>query len=268
VRDERTDDKGVDVALEAKVEIRVPTKAGGEEVMHSFTNCRAQGQLKSIDDPEPNQDGSVSYSIDTSNLNYLLNGQSPIYFLWLAPTDELGYAWAKDEWRRLDAEKPDWMSQETFTIRFRNVLDATAVDSIHQRIIREARFSRRLSEAVARSATAEQVVVGINPQSLETSDPARIRDLLMSGGMTIVAAGFGRQVLDLAALLNLADRASPRIQMVFAYAHYTMGRYDQARGLAAEASLKIGALPPQDRNFLATIRNASDYQTGRISLEE
>jgi hypothetical protein len=268
VRDERIDDKGVDVVLEAKLEVRMPTKAGGEELMHSFTNCRAQAQLKSIDDPEPNQDGSVSCSIDTSNLNYLLNGQCPIYFLWLASADEIRYAWAKDEWRRLDAEKPDWMSQGAFTIRFQNVLDGAAVDSIHERIIREAQFSRRISETVARSATSEQVVVGINPQSLETSDPVRIRDLLMSSGMTFVAAGFGRQVLDLAALLNPADRSSPRVQMVCAYAHYTMGRYDQARGLAAEASLKTGALPALDRNFLATIRNASEHQTGRISLEE
>jgi hypothetical protein len=73
VRDERADDKGVDVVLEAKVKVRVPMKASREEVMHSFTNCCAQGQLKSIDDPQPNQDGSVSYSIDASNLNYLLN---------------------------------------------------------------------------------------------------------------------------------------------------------------------------------------------------
>jgi hypothetical protein len=268
VRDERTDDKGVDVALEVKVEVRMPTKAGGEEVMHAFTNCRAQGQLKSIDAPEPNGDGSVSYSIDTSNLNYLLNGQSPLYFLWLAPTNEIRYAWAQDEWRRLDAEKPDWMKQGTFTIRFRNVLDAAAADAIHERILREARFSRRLTETVARSATSEQVVVAVDRRSLETSDPLSIRDLLTSGGMAIVAAGFGRQVLDQAALLNPPDRRSPRILMVCAYAHHTMGRYDQARGLAAEASLKADALSPSDRNFLATIRNVSDYQTGRIPLEE
>src|SRR5262249_30886489 len=106
VRDEPID-KGVDITLEAKVELRVPTK-GGVEIMHRFANCRAQVQLKSIDDPKPNQDGSVSYSIDTSNLNYLLYGQSPIYFLWLASTNEIRYAWAKDEWQRLDAENPDW----------------------------------------------------------------------------------------------------------------------------------------------------------------
>src|SRR6516165_3878620 len=72
VRDERIDDKGVDVTLEAKIQVRTPKKDGGEELMHGFTNCRAQGQLKSIDNPEPNHDGSVSYSIDSTNLNYLL----------------------------------------------------------------------------------------------------------------------------------------------------------------------------------------------------
>jgi hypothetical protein len=268
VRDERNDDKGVDVALEVKLEVRVPREAGGEEVMHQFTNCRAQGQIKSIDNPKPNADGSVSYLIDTSNLNYLLNGQSPIYFLWLAPTDEIRYAWAMDEWRRLDVDNPGWMEQGKFTIRFTHVLDAAAVDTIRQRVIREARFSRRLSETLARSATSEQVVVGIDQKSLQTTDPSRIRDLLSSGGMTIVAGGLGRQALDLAALLNPADRSLPHIQMVCAYAHYTLGRYDQARGLAAEASLKTGALPPRDRVFLVTIRNVCDYQTGRITHEE
>ena len=156
VRDERTDDKGVDVALEVKVEVRVPTKSGGEEVMHAFTNCRAQGQLKSIDAPEPNVDGSVSYSIDTSNLNYLLNGQSPLYFLWLAPTNEIRYAWAKDEWRRLDVEKPEWMKQGTFTIRFRTVLDAAAIDTIYERIVKEARFARTINEILAQGVAVRR----------------------------------------------------------------------------------------------------------------
>lgn len=67
-RDERVDDKGVDGALEVKAN-------------SSFTNCRAQVQLKSTDaDPNDfNQDGSFSESIATANLNYLLNGQSPLY---------------------------------------------------------------------------------------------------------------------------------------------------------------------------------------------
>jgi hypothetical protein len=76
IRDERVDDKGVDVALEAKLTIR--KKDSDRE---QFTNCRAQAQLKSTDSTKQNLDGSVSYQIDVSNLNYLLNGPCPIYFL-------------------------------------------------------------------------------------------------------------------------------------------------------------------------------------------
>jgi hypothetical protein len=57
------DDKGIDSTLEAKLRGR-------------FTNCRANVQLKSTDKPKRNTDGSVSYSIKISNLNYLLNGIS------------------------------------------------------------------------------------------------------------------------------------------------------------------------------------------------
>src|SRR5580692_4785416 len=112
-RDERINDKGVDGALEVK--------ANG-----SFTNCRAQVQLKSTDaDPASpkafNKDGSYSETIDTSNLNYLLNGSSPLYVLWISKLDELRFAWAHDEWSQLDTSKPDWKEQGTFTIRFSKV---------------------------------------------------------------------------------------------------------------------------------------------------
>jgi hypothetical protein len=53
--------------LEVKVEVRVPTKAGGEKVVHAFTNCREQDQLKSIDALEPNVDGSVSVHAEGEN---------------------------------------------------------------------------------------------------------------------------------------------------------------------------------------------------------
>lgn len=268
VRDERTDDKGVDVALEAKVEVRVPTKDGGEEVMHGFTNCRAQGQLKSIDNPEPNQDGSVSYSIDTRNLNYLLNGQSPIYFLWLAPTDEIRYAWAKDEWHRLDAEKPDWKSQGTFTIRFRNVLDAAAVDSIHERIVKEARFARTISEILARASLSEGVVVRIDPQTLESTDPLKLYQWITSSGTTIVSSGYGAKILEWFGVLNPEHRNAPHVNLVAAYAQVSLGRNYEAAGSLSVAKLGIDTLSPGDRDFLGYLEDVCAYQTGRINQAE
>src|SRR4051794_19008723 len=59
-RDERVDDKGVDGALEVKVEFNTTNARGEPEVRPVFTNCRAQVQLKSTDKPKNLQNGTVS----------------------------------------------------------------------------------------------------------------------------------------------------------------------------------------------------------------
>lgn len=268
VRDERTDDKGVDVALEAKIEARVPKKGGGEEVMSGFTNCRAQGQLKSIDNPVPNGDGSVSYSIDTSNLNYLLNGQSPLYFLWLAPTDQVRYAWARDEWRRLDQDQPGWMDQGTFTIRFSEVLDAAAVDAIHERVIREARFARDISETLARASLSESVVVSVNPKTLETTDPLKLYVWISASGMTLVSSGYGKQVLERFHLLNPEHRREARVNLVAAYANVSISNNHEAVAKLAVAMIGAANLSSEDRDFLAYLDDVCQYRTGRIDQTE
>ena len=40
----------------------------------------------------------------------------------VAPRDELRFAWARDERRRLDEANPEWAQQETITIRFDEIV--------------------------------------------------------------------------------------------------------------------------------------------------
>jgi hypothetical protein len=267
-RDERVDDKGVDGALEAKVEVRVPKKGGGEEVMKGFTNCRAQAQLKSTDKTKQNHDGSISYAIETSNLNYLLNGPSPIYFLWVAATDEVRYAWARDEWRRLDGETPEWKKQGEFTVRFRDVLDAKGVDSIHERVVKEARFARRINEILARSSLSEKVVVSIDPTSLKNTDPLQLHQWLTSSGMTLISSGYGSQVLEWIGALNPDHRRETRIHLVSAFALVSLGRNHEAVGSLSLAVLGTADLSPEDQEFMGYLGDVCAYQTGRIDQAE
>jgi hypothetical protein len=81
-------------------------------------------------------------------------------------TDELRYAWARDEWKRLDMAKPNWKTDDSFTIRFSNVLTHAALDEIYWRILEMARMERRIHDALARSALAESVVISIGPATL------------------------------------------------------------------------------------------------------
>src|SRR5258708_13952514 len=145
-RDERVDDKGVDGTLELKSN-------------NSFLNIRSEVQLKGTDDSVLNNDGSYSHPIKTANLNYLLNGPSPLYVVWIAPRNELRFVWARDEARRLHRDKPDWMNQGSVTLRFTDVLSAASVPGIYDRILREGRMHREQHDILVRATVTEPVIV-------------------------------------------------------------------------------------------------------------
>ncbi len=256
-RDERVDDKGVDGALEVKADGR-------------FTNCRAQVQLKSTESSKAeNSDGSFSVSIATSNLNYLLNGSSPLYVLWLSQSNELRFEWARDAWETLYAANPHWEANETFTIRFLKKLSNENLILIRERILNEARMQRRIHESLLRSAPSETVVVNITSEGLQTSDPELAFATLMSSGMTIVSSGYGRRVYEFYQLINPNRVNHPRVRLVVAYAASSMGRYQEAKSHLAIASLASDEekLSIEDALFLEHIAVVADYNLGRVSLE-
>jgi hypothetical protein len=254
-RRESEDDKGIDGTLEAKLR-------------GQFTNCRANVQIKSTETPKRNLDGSISYSIETSNLNYLLNGVSPLYFLWIELNQEMRYVWAREEWRRLDTENPAWRKQSTFTVRFREVLDASAIEAIHNRVITEARFGRDIHEKLAKGALEERVVVSIDPTTLTSDDPAQLLEWITSSGMTIVSSGYGSLVSRWLDVLGSAQRRNARVQLVAACAQISLGRYQSAFGHLAEAATTRASLSASDQMFLDHLQDVCRYHAGVMDQAE
>jgi hypothetical protein len=255
-RDERTTDAGVDGSLELLA-------------ASSYTNLRSQVQLKSTDSEDTNSDGSISIQVRATNLNYLLNGSnSPLYVLFVAPRGELRYAWAHDERRRLDEASPAWEQQESVTIRFREMMTPEAIEGIYQRIRQEAQLKREINDILGKATAAEQIVVSINPETLDVTDPDRAKRILLTSGTAIVSAGYTHQVTNLIRLLNPRDAQLPRILLVQAHAEHTLGRYQAAHALLADVTLRRDELSEDDQQFLEVLRDGCDYQTGRLSMSE
>lgn len=254
-RDERVDDYGVDGSLEVKVK-------GG------MTNLRSQVQLKATDSITKNADGSVSRTIDTYNLNYLLNGPSPLYILYVQPQNEFWCAWAREEHQRLEAENPDWKKQGTIAIHFNRKLTAADWVSIRDRIISEGKLHRSVHDALARSTVRESLSFVVNPQTLQSIDSGAAKDALIRSGTAIVASGFPQEVLRLLDLVVASERSSPRLLLVAAYANVTLGRYFIARGCIAEATTKTTELSREDQHFLSMLRDACDHSLGIIKTDE
>lgn len=258
-RDERAEDAGVDASVE------LLASSGG---VSGSTNLRAQVQLKGTDSAEVNADGSISLQIKVSNLNYLLNGPSPLFVVYVAPRDELRFAWAYDERRRLDASNPEWMRQGSVTIRFVDRLTTEALEGIYERIMREGRMHRRVHDTLANASLSEQVVIGIDPETLATTGPEEAARLLLRSGLTLVSAGLAVAVLDHARLLDRTTARAPRLQLVQAYAEFNRARYQAALAHLQEAALGQEELTPSDRHFLLYLCHACEFYAGRIDLEE
>lgn len=254
VRSEPGRDQGVDRYIEVLIE-------------SSDTNFRAQLQAKAKETANENQDGSVSHSIETSNLNYLLNGPCPVYFLWISDRRELRVVWARDEQRRIEDEGTDWRSQASVTLRFsRLVLDC--IDEIYGRILAEGRLRRLIQEAMLRHALAEAVSVQVDPATLEITDATTAFNRLLDSGIPMVAAGHSQPVLNLLGVLNSEQRSSPRVHLLAGYAHFVRDRFHLARGELAESALRRDELPETDGHFLDRLLNACDVQLGHIDESE
>jgi hypothetical protein len=228
---------------------------------------RAHVQVKGCTKAKPNSDGSISFSADVSNLRYLLNGPSPLYVLYVAQTGELRYVWVRDEVRRINTKKPEWMHQQTAALRFMAKLDEHGLEDIHERVRRDARITTQFHELLGRTDIRERTI-HVDLTNATIIDTDAIREALVQGGLTLVSSGDPAKVLEAIDKLNYADKHLPRVLLVQAYARCSQGRYQTASGILMDLAPNAGALAETDRQFAALLRDICDHQLGRISTSE
>ena len=254
LRQEPPPDGGIDWWVELRIDGR-------------FTGMRAHVQVKGCTKAKPNADGSISFSANVSNLGYLLNGPSPLYVLYVAQTGELRYVWVRDEARRINATKPNWMRQQTVTLRFVAKLDEHGLEDIHERVGRDARITTQFHELLGRTDIRERTI-HVDLKNATIIDPDAIREVLIQGGLTLVSSGDPAKVLEAIDKLSYADKHLPRVLLVQAYAKCSQGRYQTGSGILMDLVPKAGELPESDRQFAALLRDICDHQLGRISTPE
>lgn len=254
LRPEPQPDAGVDWCVELRIDGR-------------FTGMRAHVQVKARAQKKANSDGSVSYSADVSNINYLLNGLSPLYVLYLADERELRYAWVRDEVKCIEKVTPDWKHQKTVTLRFSALLDEAGLQEIHKRIQQEARLDREIHDLLSRADGTEKIL-HVDLKESKVTDPDKIRNLLLEGGLSLVSSGDATGVLEAIDKLSHADKKLPRMLLLRAFAECSLGHYQLASGYLAEATVRAGELSESDRMFLGLLRDIYDYHAGRITREE
>lgn len=133
-RDETQHDKGIDAFIEIKF--------NGKN-----TNLRFPVQLKATRTLDRNQDGSISFTVKVSNINYLLNdGMPALYVLYSENEACFYYEMAEKVSRVLKEKYPKNAYPESFTIKFSKLLDADALTNIRANIRSWGYLRRTLNE--------------------------------------------------------------------------------------------------------------------------
>jgi hypothetical protein len=250
-RDERVEDYGVDGSLELNVDGRM-------------TNFRAQVQMKACANSKATTSGHIARQVASANLNHLLNGTCPLYLLWDESVDAFWYLWAQDENRRLSTENPSWREQETITLQFRDRFTADSFPRVRQRMLDSGRLLRGIHDSLARATEGEQVVVGIDAATLQITNASMATSVLLASGTAIVAAGYPKQVVELIRIVDATTRALPRMQLTRGYAEYMLGNHWEAISHIRHAIARSDELSPQDKDFLARLKDASEFHVGLI----
>lgn len=255
VHDARVKDYGIDVTLELCISGQV-------------TNFKCEVQIKGKSNPRKNVDGSWSLEVETSNLNYLLNGAPSIYVCYDASSQGLRFTWAGEEESRIKAANPTWQQQESVTLHFVKLLDEDGFKEIEARVATSARRDREIRDTLGRATMNEKTIVQLDAKSHEVINRDFVFNALMKGGLSLISSGASISVLNAMSILSQADLANPRILVVKGYAQYSTGKYFEALGTFQQCLLKESELSEDDRIFMYRVRDTCELQIGRIHYEE
>jgi|GEM_PF-3212101 len=257
IRDELQHDKGVDFFIEIK-------RNGNS------TNLRFPIQLKATNSLAKNKDGSISYSIQIANLNYLLNDGLPaFYILYHKQDDAFYYERVQDVEARLREKYIDTALPQSYTLRFKKVLDRSTIDGLRSEILSRGYLRRALNKELKLSEDGKELKHSIVIQKDQhIYSPKENINFLERYGYILLNDGRFSEILDIEKKCHPAENTSASFHFICGTAaHYKGLHYDALRHfkMADKASDQLHA---ETNNMMLYYRTHSKLNLGIINKDQ
>ena len=114
----------------------------------AVTNIRSHVQVKSSGKPQK-KPGSFQFPVPISTLNYLLNSLNSIFLVYAEHEDQFYWDWVGTIAKERKAKEPasGTVKRKTFSYNFSSKLDEQSILAIHERLISDTTFVKRLNLA-------------------------------------------------------------------------------------------------------------------------
>lgn len=250
IREELQRDKGIDLTIEVKEN-------------GYYTNFRFAVQLKSSNTSKMNKDGSISFGVEVSNINYLQNSSmQSYYFFYNHINKQFYYEQSTQVYQDLLKKYKDGKFPNKFLIRFKKLLDKSAIEEIHDRtknnghLLRNIQFHINISKSDSKG-----VVIDTNRDVYSVEQNITF---LEQHGLELV----NRAEFDV--IIEIEQRTSQHLSLPITFnlvcgvAYFYKGRVYKAIDYLRQVERQQNELEPQIRYMFQYILLLAKYQSGML----
>ena len=206
------------------IDYRCEIKKGGNVLGFGFNF-----QLKSAEDAVRNTDGSYSKSLETSNIEYLINNGLPAFYgFYVVDNKSFYYAYLNDFIHDLLNKNKEWQKQPNHTLRFSKLLDVDSVNAIYNIVLHKGITLRKINSNLAMRSVYLQSDKIIIDYHGEVNTDQEIRDFIEKYGITLVNNCRWNEVLALHNKASQGISKSSKYNLIIGLANYYLGHYYRA----------------------------------------
>jgi hypothetical protein len=236
---EETIDNGVDFRFEIKSNYKV-------------TGFGFNFQLKSTESITHNIDGSYSKSLETSNIEYLLNnGQPAFYGFYIDAEKKFYFTSLKKVIRDLNTKNPNWQDQANHTVRFTEKLDAESISDIYNIALTEGQMFRKiqgtLAENIGQLHSTEKIIIDTDYHVTADSDTI---SFIENYGLLLIDQCRWNDVIAMYKKSTAEKKVSVKYNLAVGVSFYYAGEYFKALDFLKEAYKNISHLDPSIKDYL------------------
>lgn len=218
IRSEGGDDYGNDKILEAILD--------GTQV----TNFRSHVQVKTKARADRNRDGSVSFPVEISNLNYLMNSPASLYLLYLVDEDSFLYEWVVEifKFAQMQGIQINSTQQATLTYHFKKVLNQNECNAIYAKILGIGEAIRALNERKILYPGELQQAINLEFSKSGTISSQELADFIKLNGLPMTNQGRQGEVSSMVNRLPGSFKEDHELSFVAMYSKFSNGEFYEA----------------------------------------
>lgn len=250
IREELQRDKGIDLTIEVKEE-------------GFYTNFRFAVQLKSSNVSKKNSDGSISFGVEVSNINYLQNSSmQSYYFFYDHVSKQFYYEQSTQVYQNLLKKYKDGKFPNTFLIRFKKPLDKLAIDGIYDRTKNNGNLLRNIQFYLDTSKSdSKGIVIDINREVYSVEQNIAF---LAKHGLELVNRAEFDVIIEIEQLTSQHLSLPVTFNLVCGVAYFYKGRVHRAIDYLRQVERQQDELEPRIRYMFKYTLLLAKYQGGML----